>query len=108
MRKARTVPKANGEFPAPPACCFLSPDQAAQELGVTRRFIDLRIEDGEIRICRPSSQVVRIRRSEWERWIESYSFTKGQRLGSQDEATILQWKPRGALAERHRKQKGAA
>lgn len=52
---------------------FLSPAQAAQELGVTRRFIDSRIADGEIGVCRPSSQIVRIRRAEWERWLDGYT-----------------------------------
>ncbi len=43
-------------------------------LGCTRRFLETRIADGEIKVFRPSKRLVRIRTTEFERFIESYSF----------------------------------
>jgi excisionase family DNA binding protein len=54
---------------------FLSLEEAAIEIGCTRRFLEKRIEDGEIRVFRPSKRLVRIRRTELDRWIEGYSTT---------------------------------
>jgi len=52
---------------------FLTLDDAAKEIGCTRRFIERRIEDGELTVFRPSSKVVRVSRAELNRWIASYS-----------------------------------
>ena len=56
---------------------FLSLAEAAHELSCTRRFIEKRIEDGEIKVFRPSRRLVRIKRSEFDRWIESFSARGG-------------------------------
>jgi excisionase family DNA binding protein len=53
---------------------FLTLAEAAEEIGCTRRFLETRIEDGELRVFRPSTRLVRVRRAELERWIERYSF----------------------------------
>ncbi len=53
---------------------FLTLAEAAEEIGCTRRFLERRIEDGELRVFRPSTRLVRIRRTELEKWIERYSF----------------------------------
>ena len=52
---------------------FLSLREAALEIGCTRRFLEKRIEDGEIAVFRPSRRLVRISRAELNRWIASYS-----------------------------------
>jgi excisionase family DNA binding protein len=52
---------------------FLSLRDAATEIGATRRFLERRIEDGEIAVFRPSRRLVRVSRAELDRWIESYS-----------------------------------
>jgi excisionase family DNA binding protein len=52
---------------------FISLQEAAQEIRCTRRFLERRIEDGEIAVFRPSRRLVRIARGELNRWIESYS-----------------------------------
>jgi excisionase family DNA binding protein len=52
---------------------FMSIDEAAKEIGCSRRFLEMRIEDGEIKVFRPSSRMVRIQRRELDRWIESFS-----------------------------------
>jgi len=52
---------------------YLSLRDAAQEIGCTRRFIEKRIEDGEIAVFRPSRRLVRVARGELSRWIASYS-----------------------------------
>jgi excisionase family DNA binding protein len=59
--------------PAADSPQFLTIDQVAQEIGCTRRFLETRIKDGELRVFRPSARLVRIRRDELERWIEAYS-----------------------------------
>ena len=56
---------------------FLSLNQAAAMLHCSRRFLEIRIEDGELKVFRPSKRLVRIKRSELDRWVESYSATKG-------------------------------
>ena len=56
---------------------FLTLNDASAELGCSRRFLEKRIEDGEIRVTKPSSKMVRIRRKEWERWVESYTSQRG-------------------------------
>ncbi len=53
---------------------FLTLAEAAEELGCTRRFLEGRIEDGELKIFKPSTRLIRIRRTELEKWIERYSF----------------------------------
>lgn len=55
----------------PPA--FVTLNEAAGTLGCTRRFLEKRITDGEIAVFRPSTRLIRIRRTEWERWITSYT-----------------------------------
>ena len=52
---------------------FLTLDQAAQELGCTRQFLESRITAGEIAVFRPSARLVRIRQTEWERWIALFT-----------------------------------
>lgn len=52
---------------------YLSLREAAQEIGCTRRFLEKRIEDGEIAVFRPSRRLVRVARGELSRWIASYS-----------------------------------
>jgi excisionase family DNA binding protein len=52
---------------------FLSLDDAAEELGCTRRFLERRIEDGELSVFRPSARLVRIQRRELNRWIEVFT-----------------------------------
>ena len=52
---------------------FLSLKQAASEISCTRRFLEKRIEDGELKVFRPSRRLVRVARGELNRWIESYS-----------------------------------
>lgn len=56
------------------ACAFISLKAAAAMIGCTRRFLETRIDDGEIKVFRPSKRFVRIRISELERFIEVYSF----------------------------------
>jgi excisionase family DNA binding protein len=53
---------------------FLTLAEAAEEIGCTRRFLETRIEDGELKVFKPSSRLVRVRRVELERWIERHSF----------------------------------
>ena len=52
---------------------FLSLNEAAALIDCSRRFLELRIEDGELNVFRPSKRLVRIKRSELDRWVESYS-----------------------------------
>ena len=56
---------------------FLSLNQAATMLDCSRRFLEMRIEDGELKVFRPSKRLVRIKRSELDRWVESYSAKTG-------------------------------
>ncbi len=58
-------------------CSFLTLAEAAQQIGCTRRFIETRIEDGELTVFRPSKRLVRIKRTEFDRWVESYSAKGG-------------------------------
>jgi excisionase family DNA binding protein len=55
---------------------FVTLDDAADELGCTRRFLESRIEDGELSIFRPSARLVRIDRAELDRWIEAFTVRK--------------------------------
>jgi excisionase family DNA binding protein len=52
---------------------FLTLAEVAGEIGCSRRFLEKRIEDGELKAFKPSTRLVRIRRSELERWIEQHS-----------------------------------
>jgi excisionase family DNA binding protein len=52
---------------------FLSLKNAARELSCTRRFLERRIECGEISVFRPSRKLVRVSRDELDRWVASYS-----------------------------------
>ena len=56
---------------------FLSIIEAASEIGCSRRFLEMRIEDGELVVFRPSKRIVRIKRAEFDRWVKSYSCKKG-------------------------------
>jgi excisionase family DNA binding protein len=58
------------------SAAFLSLNEAAAILDCSRRFLELRIEDGELKVFRPSKRLVRIKRSELDCWVESYSTTK--------------------------------
>lgn len=64
-------PERGGLTPRPSD--FLSLREAAAEIVCSRRFLETRIEDGELKVFRPSKRLVRIQRSELERWVESYS-----------------------------------
>jgi len=52
---------------------FLSLKDAARELSCTRRFLERRIECGELAVFRPSRKLVRVSRDELDRWVASYS-----------------------------------
>ena len=56
---------------------FFSLTEAADQIGCTRRFLEKRIDDGEIARFAPSKRLIRIKRTELERWIESYTARKG-------------------------------
>jgi excisionase family DNA binding protein len=72
--KAHSEHGTTADTKAPPfASAFLSLDEAAREIGCTRRFIETRIADGELKKFSPSKRLVRIRRTDFERWIEAYS-----------------------------------
>lgn len=73
MRNGLKNPAVNRPDAFASAQAFLSIEQVAQMLGCTRRFIETRIEDGELRVFRPSKRLVRIRRTEFERWVEAFS-----------------------------------
>lgn len=53
---------------------FLTLAEVAAMIGCTRRFLETRIEDGELKVFKPSTRLVRIRKAELEKWIEYYSF----------------------------------
>ena len=59
------------------SAAFLSLNEAAAMLHCSRRFLEIRIEDGELKVFRPSKRLVRIKRSELDRWVERYSTAKG-------------------------------
>lgn len=52
---------------------YISLRDAAREIGATRRFLERRVECGEIAVFRPSRKLVRVSRDELNRWIKSYS-----------------------------------
>lgn len=62
--------------PPPAPKQYLSIDEAADELGVTRRFLETRINDGELAVFKPSARLVRIRRVDLEKWVEQFTVTK--------------------------------
>ena len=70
-----SLPIAPVAAPTPPPA-FLSLPEAAEQIGCTRRFLETRIEDGELSVFRPSKRLVRIKRTEFDRWVEAFS-TKG-------------------------------
>jgi excisionase family DNA binding protein len=49
---------------------FLTLPEAAEIVGCSRRFLEKKIRDGELRAFKPSSRIARIRKVELERWIE--------------------------------------
>jgi excisionase family DNA binding protein len=65
---------------------FISLQEAAQEIGCTRRFLERRIEDGEFAVFRPSRRLVRVARGELNRWVESYSHGRAKEPMEQSEA----------------------
>jgi len=62
------------EKPEIPPRPFLTLTEAAEEIGCSRRFLEKTIERGELKAFRPSTRIVRLRRTEFEKWIERYSF----------------------------------
>ena len=60
-----------------PERAFLSLPEASETIGCTRRFLEKRIDDGELSVFRPSKRLVRIKRAEFDRWCESYTSRKG-------------------------------
>lgn len=60
---------------------FVSVAEAATEIGCTRRFLERRISDGEIAVFRPSKRLIRIRRSELEKWVETFTFQSASENG---------------------------
>ena len=52
---------------------FFTLRDAATHIGCTRRFLERRIDDGELSTFRPSRRLVRIKRTELERWIETFT-----------------------------------
>ena len=73
MKANRELQNTTGTLVSGIGSAFLTLDEAAREIGCTRRFIETRIADGELKKFRPSKRMVRIRRTDFERWIESYS-----------------------------------
>ncbi len=52
---------------------FLTLPEAAELVGCTRRFLERVIRSGDLKVFRPSARIVRVRRSEFERWVERFS-----------------------------------
>jgi hypothetical protein len=78
MSKPTTTAQPSQPIAAPPQPpAFLTLPEAAAEIKASRRFIELRIEDGEIAVLRPSKRLTRIARSEWLRWLDSYTNRRG-------------------------------
>lgn len=73
-------PSPTAEAPKTPAAPsvreFFSVAEVAEKVGLSRRFVDQCIADGELLCFRPSTRVVRIRASELERWIAEFSSRK--------------------------------
>lgn len=65
---AKSVPLPNAK-----ERLFLSLDEAAREINCTRRFLEGKIRDSEIKVFRPSRRLVRVARAELDRWIEEFS-----------------------------------
>ena len=59
---------------------FLTLVEAAEMIGCSRRFLEIRIDDGELKVFRPSTRLVRVRRVELEKWIDRYSFGARPRI----------------------------
>ncbi len=56
---------------------FYTLKEIAKMIGSTRRFLELRIADGELKVFRPSSRFVRVRAVEFNRWVEQFSSRSG-------------------------------
>jgi len=52
---------------------FITLKQAALEINATRRFLERRVEIGELKVFKPSRRLVRVSRDELSRWITAYS-----------------------------------
>ena len=52
---------------------FLTMNEAAALLSCTRRFLEDRIRAKELAIFHPSKRLIRIRRSDLDRWIALYT-----------------------------------
>jgi excisionase family DNA binding protein len=48
--------------------------ETAEEIGCTKRFLETRIRDGELKVFRPSVRLVRMHGAELKKWIELHSF----------------------------------
>ncbi|MEI6051523.1 MAG: excisionase family DNA-binding protein [Opitutaceae bacterium] len=70
-------PEKSGTAASTPERAFLTLNEAAAQIGCTRRFLEFRCADGELKTFRPSRRLVRIQRSEFNRWVESYTSRKG-------------------------------
>lgn len=68
-----TITNDTPKLPAQRDGRFLSLKNAARELSCTRRFLERRIECGELAVFRPSRKLVRVSRDELDRWVASYS-----------------------------------
>lgn len=75
MPKQRQIPSNDTAVIEPRK--FLTLREASQEIFATRRFLEKRIADGELSVFRPSKRLVRIQRSEFNRWVESFTSRKG-------------------------------
>jgi len=56
---------------------FLTVPEAAAEIPCTRRFLETRIRAGELRVFKPSRRMTRIRRADFEAWIEKFCSKEG-------------------------------
>ena len=62
---------------SPPERAFITLTEAAKQLNCSRRFLEKRAEDGELKLFRPSRRLVRIKFEDLNQWIESYSAKRG-------------------------------
>ena len=57
---------------APRPAAFLTVPEAAAEIHATRRFLETRIAAGELRVFKPSRRLTRIRRTDFDAWVELF------------------------------------
>jgi excisionase family DNA binding protein len=70
---------------------FITLDDAALEIGCSRRFLENRITDGELAVFRPSARLVRIRRTEFERWLNAFTTSNHTRTGATSTGAKPPW-----------------